>query len=124
MVGKVTPKSETSSSPEEKLLRSIFGEKATDVRDSSLKLPSGSTGVVIDVRVFNRHGIEKDERSIAIERSEIEAVQEDKKVEEEILNRNIKSRGIDLLNGQSISKEFKNLKPGTTLNQNDLKDLT
>ena len=92
LVGKVTPKSETSSSPEEKLLRSIFGEKATDVRDSSLKLPSGSAGVVIDVRVFNRHGIEKDERSIAIERSEIESVQEDKKVEEEILIRNIKSR--------------------------------
>ncbi len=120
LVGKVTPKSETSSSPEEKLLRSIFGEKATDVRDSSLKLPSGSTGVVIDVRVFNRHGIEKDERSIAIERAEIESVQEDKKVEEEILNRNIKLRSIDLLNGQSINKQFKELKPGTTLNKNDL----
>ena len=113
LVGKVTPKSETSSSPEEKLLRSIFGEKATDVRDSSLKLPSGSTGVVIDVRVFNRHGIEKDERSIAIERAEIESVQEDKKVEEEILNRNIKLRAIDLLNGKSINKQFKDLKPGT-----------
>ncbi|MFL2877370.1 MAG: DNA-directed RNA polymerase subunit beta, partial [Candidatus Pelagibacter sp.] len=124
LVGKVTPKSETSSSPEEKLLRSIFGEKATDVRDSSLKLPSGSTGVVIDVRVFNRHGIEKDERSIAIERAEIEAVQEDKKVEEEILNRNIKLRAIDLLNGQSIKKQFDNLKPGTTLNVNDFENLT
>jgi len=123
LVGKVTPKSETSSSPEEKLLRSIFGEKATDVRDSSLKLPSGSAGVVIDVRVFNRHGIEKDERSIAIERAEIESVQEDKKVEEEILNRNIKLRAIDLLNGQSINKQFKDLKPGITLNHNDLKDL-
>ena len=124
LVGKVTPKTETSSSPEEKLLRSIFGEKATDVRDSSLKLPSGSAGVVIDVRVFNRHGIEKDERSIAIERSEIESVQEDKKVEEEILNRNIKLRVIDLLNGQSINKQFKELKPGTTLNQNDFINLT
>ena len=123
LVGKVTPKSETSSSPEEKLLRSIFGEKATDVRDSSLKLPSGSTGVVIDVRVFNRHGIEKDERSIAIERAEIESVQEDKKVEEEILNRNIKLRAIDLLNGQIINKQFKELKPGTTLNRNDLENL-
>ena len=123
LVGKVTPKSETSSSPEEKLLRSIFGEKATDVRDSSLKLPSGSTGVVIDVRVFNRHGIEKDERSIAIERAEIE-LQEDKKVEEEILNRNIKLRAIDLLNGQSINKQFKDLKPGTTLNINDLENLS
>ena len=105
-------------------MRSIFGEKATDVRDSSLKLPSGSTGVVIDVRVFNRHGIEKDERSIAIERAEIESVQEDKKVEEEILNRNIKLRAIDLLNGQSINKQFKELKPGTTLNKNDFENLS
>jgi len=124
LVGKVTPKSETSSSPEEKLLRSIFGEKATDVRDSSLKLPTGSAGVVIDVRVFNRHGIEKDERSIAIERAEIEVVQEDKKVEEEILNRNIKLRAINLLNNQVINKQFKNLKPETTLNNNDFENLT
>jgi len=124
LVGKVTPKSETSSSPEEKLLRSIFGEKATDVRDSSLKLPSGSAGVVIDVRVFNRHGIEKDERSIAIERAEIEVVQEDKKVEEEILNRNIKLRAIDLLNNQRINKQYKELKPGTTLNKNDFENLS
>ena len=123
LVGKVTPKSETSSSPEEKLLRSIFGEKATDVRDSSLKLPSGSAGVVIDVRVFNRHGIEKDERSIAIERSEIELVQEDRKVEEEILNRNIKSRATDLLKNQSINKNYKELKAGLTLNDNDLNNL-
>ena len=120
LVGKVTPKSETSSSPEEKLLRSIFGEKQTDVRDSSLKLPSGSAGVVIDVRVFNRHGIEKDERSIAIERSEIESVQEDRKVEEEILDRNIKSRAVELLLNQSINKPYKDLKSGITLNQNDL----
>jgi len=124
LVGKVTPKSETSSSPEEKLLRSIFGEKATDVRDSSLKLPSGSSGVVIDVRVFNRHGIDKDERSISIERTGIEVVQEDKKVEEEILNRNIKLRVIDLLNNQSINKQFKDLKPGTTLNMNDFEKLS
>ena len=88
-----------------------------------MKLPSGSTGVVIDVRVFNRHGIEKDERSIAIERAEIESVQEDKKVEEEILERNIKLRAIDLLNGQSINKQFKELKVGTTLNINDFKKL-
>ena len=94
------------------------------MRDSSLKLPSGSTGVVIDVRVFNRHGIEKDERSIAIERAEIESVQEDKKVEEEILNRNIKLRAIDLLNGQRIDKQFKTLKPETTLNKNDFEDLS
>ena len=72
---------------------------------------------------FNRHGIEKDERSIAIERAEIESVQEDRKVEEEILNRNIKLRAIDLLNGQSINKQFKELKPGTTLNKNDFENL-
>ena len=124
LVGKVTPKSETSSSPEEKLLRSIFGEKATDVRDSSLKLPSGSAGVVIDVRVFNRHGIEKDERSIAIERSEIELVQEDRKVEEEILDRNIKSRASDLVKNKAINKPFKDLKAGLTLNDNDLTKLS
>ena len=124
LVGKVTPKSETSSSPEEKLLRSIFGEKATDVRDSSLKLPSGSTGVVIDVRVFNRHGIEKDERSLAIERSEIEAIQEDKKVEEEILVRNIMLRAIDLIKNQKINKDYKDLKSNETLNEDSLKKLS
>jgi DNA-directed RNA polymerase subunit beta len=124
LVGKVTPKSETSSSPEEKLLRSIFGEKATDVRDSSLKLPSGRAGVVIDVRVFNRHGIEKDERSLAIERSEIELIQEDKKVEEEILNRNIKSRAIDLIKGNTINKDFKDIKINTNLSEQDLNNLS
>ena len=124
LVGKVTPKSETSSSPEEKLLRSIFGEKATDVRDSSLKLPSGSAGVVIDVRVFNRHGIEKDERSLAIERSEIELVQEDKKVEEEILNRNIKQRAVDLLKNQKIDKAIKNFKDGDEISSEALEEFT
>jgi DNA-directed RNA polymerase subunit beta len=123
LVGKVTPKSETSSSPEEKLLRSIFGEKATDVRDSSLKLKSGSSGVVIDVRVFNRHGIDKDERSLAIERSEVELVQEDKKVEEEILNRNIKLRAIDLMKDNKINKPFKNLKSELTMRAQDLEEL-
>ena len=124
LVGKVTPKSETSSSPEEKLLRSIFGEKATDVRDSSLKLPSGSTGVVIDVRVFNRHGIEKDERSLAIERSEIESIQEDKKVEEEILVRNIMLRASDLIKNQKIDKDYKDLKLNENLNEEILKKLS
>jgi DNA-directed RNA polymerase subunit beta len=123
LVGKVTPKSETSSSPEEKLLRSIFGEKATDVRDSSLKLKSGGAGVVIDVRVFNRHGIEKDERSIAIERSEIELVQEDKLVEEEILNRNIKLRAIDLIKNKKLSKNYKLINPNSNIETEQLNDL-
>ena len=105
LVGKVTPKGDSISNPEEKLLRSIFGEKATDVRDSSLKMPPGSNGVVIDVRVFNRHGIEKDERSTAIERSEIESVQEDKSVEEEILERNIKIRAQEIIQNKKIQSQ-------------------
>jgi len=105
-------------------LRSIFGEKATDVRDSSLKLKSGGSGVVIDVRVFNRHGIDKDERSLAIERSEIELVQEDKKVEEEILNRNIKSRVIELLLNQKINKEYKEINSDSELSEETLNNLT
>jgi len=109
LVGKVTPKGDSASGPEEKLLRSIFGEKAIDVTDTSLKMPSGSSGVVVDVRVFNRHGIEKDERSITIERAEIELVQQDKNVEEEILERSIKQRAGQILEGLTLSKKFKNL---------------
>jgi DNA-directed RNA polymerase subunit beta len=124
LVGKVTPKGDTISNPEEKLLRSIFGEKATDVRDSSLKLPPGSNGIVVDVRVFNRHGIEKDERSTAIERSEIESVQEDKAVEEEILERNIKIRAHEIINNKIINKQHKSLKADTKITSNELKDLT
>ena len=123
LVGKVTPKGETASSPEEKLLRSIFGEKATDVRDSSLKLPPGSGGVVVDVRVFNRHGVEKDERTIAIERASIESVQEDKQVEEEILERNIKLRLIELLIKEELAKNYKSLKADTALDKNILDNL-
>ena len=120
LVGKVTPKGETASSPEEKLLRSIFGEKATDVRDSSLKMPPGSSGVIVDVRIFNRHGVEKDERAIAIERSEIESVQEDKHVEEEILDRNIKQRFIDIASKEKLSKGYKKYKAGDILESKDL----
>ena len=123
LVGKVTPKGETASSPEEKLLRSIFGEKATDVRDSSLKLPPGSGGVVVDVRVFNRHGVEKDERTIAIERSEIESVQEDKQVEEEILERNIKLRLNEILKKEEITKPYKDFKAGEILDKEILDKL-
>ncbi len=123
LVGKVTPKGDTISNPEEKLLRSIFGEKATDVRDSSLKMPPGSNGIVVDVRVFNRHGIEKDERSLAIERSEIESVQEDKAVEEEILETNIKIRAQEILNNKTISANYKSLKKESKINSEDLNNL-
>ena len=123
LIGKVTPKGDTISNPEEKLLRSIFGEKATDVRDSSLKMSPGGTGIVVDVRVFNRHGIEKDERSTSIERTEIESVQEDKSVEEEILERNIKVRAQEIINNSKLSNEFKNLEPGTKIISQDLEKL-
>jgi len=120
LVGKVTPKGDTISNPEEKLLRSIFGEKATDVRDSSLKMPPGSSGIVVDVRVFNRHGIEKDERSTAIERSEIESVQEDKIVEEEILGRNIKLRALEMIKNKKLSKEFREHKQDNYISEETL----
>ena len=123
LVGKVTPKGDTISNPEEKLLRSIFGEKATDVRDSSLKIPPGSNGMVVDVRVFNRHGIEKDERSTSIERAEIESVQEDKSVEEEILERNIKLRAIEMIKDKKLSKDFKKHESNNYVTHADLNDI-
>ena len=115
LVGKVTPKGDSASGPEEKLLRSIFGEKAIDVTDTSLKMSRGSSGTVVDVKVFNRHGIEKDERSITIERAEIEQVQQDKIVEEEILERSIKQRASQILSGSSLSKKIKDINANTEL---------
>ena len=123
LVGKVTPKGDSISNPEEKLLRSIFGEKATDVRDSSLKMPPGSSGIVVDVKVFNRHGIEKDERSTAIERSEIESVQEDKSVEEEILERNIKIRIQEMSKNKKLSENFKKFKSQDILTSKELEEI-
>ena len=123
LVGKVTPKGDSASGPEEKLLRSIFGEKAIDVIDTSLKMPSGSGGIVVDVRVFNRHGIEKDERSISIERTEIESIQLDKNVEEEILDRSIKQRAINILSGLKINKKIKDLNVGDILNEININSL-
>ena len=116
LVGKVTPKGDSASGPEEKLLRSIFGEKAIDVTDTSLRMSRGSSGTVVDVRVFNRHGIEKDERSITIERAEIEQVQQDKIVEEEILERSIKQRASQILSGSKLSKKLRDLDQGLELN--------
>ena len=124
LVGKVTPKGDSASGPEEKLLRSIFGEKAIDVTDTSLRMSRGSSGTVVDVRVFNRHGIEKDERSITIERAEIEQVQQDKIVEEEILERSIKQRASQFLSGSSLSKKVKDLAEGTKLNFETINNLT
>ncbi len=128
LVGKVTPKGDSASGPEEKLLRSIFGEKAIDVTDTSLRMSRGSSGTVVDVRVFNRHGIEKDERSITIERAEIDQVQQDKIVEEEILERSIKQRAAQILSGETISKKIKDVEAGSkldfeTINKISINDL-
>jgi len=124
LVGKVTPKGDSASGPEEKLLRSIFGEKAIDVTDTSLRMSRGSSGTVVDVRVFNRHGIEKDERSITIERAEIEEVQQDKIVEEEILERSIKQRASQFLSGSSLTKKVKDLVEGTKLDFETIDNLS
>ena len=124
LVGKVTPKGDSASGPEEKLLRSIFGEKAIDVTDTSLRMSRGASGTVVDVRVFNRHGIEKDERSITIERAEIEQVQQDKLVEEEILERSIKQRASQILSGSSLTKKVKDLSEGTKLDFDAINNLS
>jgi DNA-directed RNA polymerase subunit beta len=100
LVGKVTPKGESPMTPEEKLLRAIFGEKASDVRDTSLRLPPGVAGTVVEVRVFNRHGVDKDERAQAIERDEIERLGKDRDDEFAILNRNMTGRLRTLLTGK------------------------
>ncbi len=103
LVGKITPKGESPMTPEEKLLRAIFGEKASDVRDTSLRLPPGVSGRVVEVRVFNRHGVEKDERALAIEREEIERMAKDRDDELAILNRNTYGRLRDFLIGKEAA---------------------
>ena len=112
LVGKVTPKGESPMTPEEKLLRAIFGEKASDVRDTSLRVPPGDAGTVVEVRIFNRHGVDKDQRAIQIEREEIERLQEDRRDEQSILERNVFSRLTDLLLGKSAIAGPKGFKKG------------
>ena len=110
LVGKITPKGESPMTPEEKLLRAIFGEKASDVRDTSLRLPPGDYGTIVEVRVFNRHGVEKDERALQIEREEVERLARDRDDELTILDRNIYARlrsmmqGKDSVNGPNGTK--------------------
>ncbi|WP_294330325.1 DNA-directed RNA polymerase subunit beta [uncultured Sphingomonas sp.] len=117
LVGKITPKGESPMTPEEKLLRAIFGEKASDVRDTSLRLPPGVSGTIVDVRVFNRHGIDKDERALAIEREEIERLRKDADDERNILNRATWSRLREMLLGQVATAAPKGLKKGVTIDE-------
>ena len=115
LVGKVTPKGESPMTPEEKLLRAIFGEKASDVRDTSLRVPPGVTGTIVEIRVFSRRGVEKDERALAIERGEIERLAKDRDDEKAILERSFYDRLKDLLAGQVAASGPKGLKAGTEI---------
>jgi DNA-directed RNA polymerase subunit beta len=123
LVGKITPKGESPMTPEEKLLRAIFGEKASDVRDTSLRLPPGVNGTVVEVRVFNRHGVEKDERAMAIEREEIERLAKDRDDELQILDRNVYARLKTALIGKEAAKGPKNARKGTIISDEVLSEV-
>ncbi len=115
LVGKVTPKSESPMTPEEKLLRAIFGEKAADVRDSSLRMPPGSSGTVVEVRVFSRRGIDKDQRALTIEREEINRINKDKEDELIILESYVYSRLSKILDGKTSSIAVESIKSGSKI---------
>ncbi len=123
LVGKVTPKGETQLTPEEKLLRAIFGEKASDVKDTSLRVPPGMDGTVIDVRVFTRDGVEKDSRAQAIEKAELERVRKDLGDQQRILEDDLYSRVQNLLLGKVAEGGPKKLKPGSEIMQDYLNDV-
>ncbi|MEM5478121.1 DNA-directed RNA polymerase subunit beta [Pacificibacter sp. AS14] len=115
LVGKITPKGESPMTPEEKLLRAIFGEKASDVRDTSLRVKPGDYGTIVEVRVFNRHGVEKDERSVQIEREEIERLARDRDDEMGILDRNIYARLKSMVFGKVAAKGPKGVAPNVVV---------
>ncbi len=124
LVGKVTPKGESPMTPEEKLLRAIFGEKASDVRDTSLKVPPGGAGTVVEVRVFSRRGVDKDERSQAIERTEIERLAKDRDDERTILESGFFDRLKEQLIGQVAVSGPKGFVPGVVLTEEVLGEYT
>src|SRR5690606_21509905 len=124
LVGKITPKGESPMTPEEKLLRAIFGEKASDARDTSLRLPPGAYGTVVEVRVFNRHGVDKDERALQIEREEIEGLARDRDDELAILERNIYARLKSLILGKTAVKGPKGIKANSEVTQDLLDSLS
>ena len=120
LVGKVTPKGESPMTPEEKLLRAIFGEKASDVRDTSLRLPPGVSGTIVEVRVFSRRGVDKDERALAIERAEIERLAKDRDDERAILERSFAARLKELLLGQIAVGGPRGMKSGSEITEEEL----
>jgi DNA-directed RNA polymerase subunit beta len=124
LVGKVTPKSESPMTPEEKLLRAIFGEKASDVRDTSLYVPPGVAGTIVEVRVLSRRGVEKDERAIAIEKQQVEKLAKDRDDEIEIIDRFVFMRLQKILEGQVIVSGPKNVKNGQKIDRKLLEELS
>ena len=124
LIGKVTPKGESPMTPEEKLLRAIFGEKASDVRDTSLRVPPGVSGTVVEVRVFSRRGVDKDERALAIEKAEIERLAKDRDDEKAILERSFFGRLKDLLLGQVAQSGPKGVKSGIEITEEVLSNYT
>ncbi|MAX73297.1 MAG: DNA-directed RNA polymerase subunit beta [Nioella sp.] len=124
LVGKITPKGESPMTPEEKLLRAIFGEKASDVRDTSLRVKPGDFGTVVEVRVFNRHGVEKDERALQIEREEVERLSRDRDDELHILERNIYARLKGMILGKTAVKGPKGVKANSEITEDLLETLS
>tara|TARA_Y100000590_G_scaffold164179_1_gene188133 strand:+ start:74 stop:4276 length:4203 start_codon:yes stop_codon:yes gene_type:complete len=123
LIGKVTPKGETPITPEEKLLKSIFGEKASDVKDTSLKVPPGVEGTVVEIRVFSRRGIEKDERSLSIERSQIERLAQDRDDEINIIEKTYTNQLRDIFNEQILISGTKKFTANHKLSYEDLEQL-
>ena len=130
LVGKVTPKGETQLTPEEKLLRAIFGEKAGDVRDASLLCPPGIEGIVVGVKIFSRKGIEKDDRAMSIESEELEMLEKNQQDEIRILHDEVKKRLVPMIQGQSLTADLHNefgsqrlLEKGTVLTEAVIQEL-
>ena len=117
LVGKVTPKGESPVTPEEKLLRAIFGEKASDVRDTSLRVQPGIEGIVVDVHVFSRRGVEKDERALSIEQEEISQLAKDRDDEIAIIRRSFEARLQSMLMGQKVVDAPKGIAKNATITE-------
>jgi len=124
LVGKVTPKGESPMTPEEKLLRAIFGEKAADVKDTSLRVPPGVKGTIVEIRVFSRRGIEKDERAISIENHQIEIIARDREDELEILEKSFGNHLRELLTNKTFISGNENFKKNSSINFDQLEQLS
>ncbi len=124
LVGKVTPKGESPMTPEEKLLRAIFGEKAADVKDTSLRVPPGVKGTVVEIRVFSRRGIEKDERAISIENHQIEVIARDRDDELKILEKSFGNHLRELLNNQIFLSGSNNISKNSPIKYEQIEGLS